>query len=71
MCEKLNFPEEIKVLSSLNFRFEGINLGHGLENFSYDFELAGDNLNYINRMIYIFLSKNERKDQSCRTIVIS
>jgi len=69
--KKINFTEEIKFLSSLNFRLEGINLGHGLENFSSGFELAGDNLNYINRMIYISLSKNERKDRSCRTIIIS
>lgn len=42
-----------------------------MENFSSGFELVGDNLNYIHRIIYISLSKDEINDRRCRTIFLS
>jgi hypothetical protein len=49
----------------------GTDLRQGMGNFSFRFELAGNNLNYINRIIYISVSKDERKDRSYRTLIIS
>lgn len=56
--KKISFTEEMKISIELNFRFEGTNLRQDRETFSSGSELV-NNLNYINRIIYISLSKDE------------